>query len=98
LACLSRRAALATVIFLAAIGCGFGADKTAGEAAVTSFHNQFNADAFLEIYAGSSAEFKKATREAEWIAFISAVKRKTGAFSSAKLAEVRLDPRHTSST
>lgn len=56
---------------------------------MASFHSQFNTEAFREIYAASSAEFKAATREADWMHFISAAKRKTGAFSSAKETDWR---------
>jgi len=68
----------------AASACGLSADRATAEAAVASFHSQYNAGAFQALYASSAPEFKTATRESDWLDFMSTLKRKAGPFTSAQ--------------
>ena len=77
----TKRTLLLTLIagMLATVSsCSLTKGKQIGEQAVVTFHNQFNAGQYREIYAQSDEGFKKATSEADTLALFGAVRRKLG--------------------
>jgi hypothetical protein len=58
--------------------------KGAAEAAVATFHQQFNDKQFTQIYAESNDKFKGATTEQELVELLDAVHRKLGTVKDAK--------------
>jgi hypothetical protein len=75
--------ALLAVTF-ALTGCSMGADISAAEANIPSFHENLDAGKFGIIYETSSSDFKRATTEAALTQLLSAVHRKLGQFQSGK--------------
>jgi hypothetical protein len=71
------------------VGC-FGADAELAGRSVDTFHAQFNEAAYREIYAGGSDEFKRATKEADWVALLEAVRRKLGRVVEAKQSSIHV--------
>lgn len=65
-------------------GCSAGADMSAAESGIAKFHNQLNAGEFDAIYREASKEFKDATPDADFIAFLKAIHGKLGKFQSGK--------------
>lgn len=59
-------------------GCSMSADTTLAEQAVPKFHEQLDAGRFDATYADSANEFKKATTQQDFVAFLDAVHRKLG--------------------
>jgi hypothetical protein len=76
------RLILCASIVLATSACTAAADKGLAEDAVATFHAQFNSDSFHEIYVAAADDFKKITKESDWVDLLAAVKRKAGAFTS----------------
>lgn len=58
--------------------CSLTKGKSIGEQAVVQFHNQFNAGQYHQIYSQSDEGFRKATSEADTLAWFEAVRRKLG--------------------
>jgi hypothetical protein len=70
---------LALVLMLLSTGaCSLLKGRETGERAVTRFHDQFNAEQYLDIYKQSDEGFRKATSESDMTALFSAVRRKLG--------------------
>jgi hypothetical protein len=59
-------------------GCSFGEDIDRGGRAVARFHELFAASRFAEIYVDTTENFRQAATEAEFVEFMSAVRRKLG--------------------
>lgn len=59
-------------------GCSFAEDTDRGERAVARFHLLFGASQYAEIYADTTESFREAATEAEFVEFMSAVRRKLG--------------------
>jgi len=59
-------------------GCSFVEDLDRGERAVARFHQLFAASRFAEIYVDTTEGFREAATEAEFVEFMSAVRRKLG--------------------
>jgi hypothetical protein len=59
-------------------GCSFAEDKDRGERAVARFHQLFAASRYAEIYVDTTESFREAATEAEFVEFMSAVRRKLG--------------------
>ena len=72
--------AIATVTILSA--CGLTKGKEAATKSVNTFHQQFNASKLTEIYSASTPAFKTSVKEADFMKFIQAVRRKLGAYKS----------------
>jgi hypothetical protein len=82
---MQKRAILGFIIALVTItaSCSMGKSKEAGEAAVTQFHNQFNAGQYKEIYDQADEAFRKAAAETEVLALFEAVRKKLGTIRQA---------------
>jgi hypothetical protein len=76
------RTLLAIVTVSIVAGCGFTKGKEVATKAVDKFHQQFNDSKFTEIYSATTPAFKTAGKEADFMKFIQAVRRKLGAFKS----------------
>ena len=59
-------------------GCSFAEDSSRGERAVARFHQLFGASQYADIYADTTEGFREAATEAEFVEFMSAVRRKLG--------------------
>ena len=68
--------AIATVTILTA--CGSTKGKEVATKSVDKFHQQFDNSKFTEIYSAVTPGFKTTTKEADFIKFIQAVRRKLG--------------------
>lgn len=71
-------------LLIAAAACNPAKNIESGEAAVRTFHQQYNQQQFDALYAGSSQTLKESTPQPEFTRFITAVRRKLGAEVSAK--------------
>jgi hypothetical protein len=67
-----------TLLLATGSSCSFTQGKGIAEAAVTQFHNQYNAGQFREIYAQTDEGFKQSASEEEFVAFLEALHRKLG--------------------
>jgi hypothetical protein len=76
---LFRTFLLATTVLMLT-SCGFTKDKEIAVQAVETFHKQFDASKFEEIYSGASPAFKASTTKSDFIKFVQAIQRKLGAF------------------
>ena len=56
--------------------------KATAARSVDTFHQQFNSGQFPAIYDGATPAFRKSASQAQFMAFMQAVQRKLGAFSS----------------
>ena len=79
-----------TVVALT-VSCSFTKGKEQGERAVEQFHQQFNAGQYREIYQQSDKQFQDATKEAEFIEFMEAIRRKLGTIEKADPAGWRVN-------
>jgi hypothetical protein len=59
-------------------GCSFAEDSDRGTRAVARFHQLFAAARYTEIYIDTTESFREAATEAEFVEFMSAVRRKLG--------------------
>jgi hypothetical protein len=60
-------------------GCtGMLKGKQAGENAIAEFHKLYNEGKLVEIYAATTADFKKATTEKQLVDLLAAIQRKLG--------------------
>ena len=59
-------------------GCSFGQDKDRGERAVARFHQLFASSEYSQMYADTTDGFREAATEADFVEFMSAVRRKLG--------------------
>lgn len=75
---------LCTVMLLGSSSCSLTKGKGIAEAAVTQFHNRYNAGQFHEIYTETDEGFKKATSEVDLVALLEALRRKLGAVTQSK--------------
>jgi hypothetical protein len=66
------------VLAVALSGCSFALDKDRGERAVARFHHLFAVSEYSQIYVDTTEGFRAATTEAEFVEFMSAVRRKLG--------------------
>jgi len=73
---------ICTAAVLAMTSCSMSEDKNIADAAVKLFHTQLGSEQIHEIYIGTSDEFRKASTEAQFTEFLSAVKRKLGSVKS----------------
>ncbi|MEO6361583.1 MAG: hypothetical protein ABIO43_13590 [Sphingomicrobium sp.] len=69
---------------LAIASCSGGESVKTGEATVEHFHNRYNAQQLSEIYRDAAPELQKAGAEPEFLTFMTAVRRKLGAYKSGK--------------
>ena len=79
-------------------GCSFAEDKDWGERAVARFHHLFAVSEYSQIYADTTEGFREAATEAEFVEFMSAVRRKLGNVRACELTgvEMTLDSAGTS--
>lgn len=77
------RILLAAVAVLFFAACTFTKAKEAAIPAVDTFHQQFNAGQFSEIYRKATPAFQSTSSEAKFLEFIRALRGKLGAFKSA---------------
>jgi Protein of unknown function (DUF4019) len=73
---------LAGLGFIALGSCSLSADQRLATEAVSQFHSLYNTEDYSSLYASTDDAFKKATAEADYVAFMSAIHRKLGAQKS----------------
>ena len=71
-------------------GCSLAEDKGRGEHAVARFHELFAASEYSQIYADTTEGFREAASEAEFVEFMSAVRRKLGTVRACELTGVEV--------
>lgn len=76
----------AAVAFVGGSSCSLTKGKGIGEAAVTQFHNRYNAGQFHDIYSQTDEGFRKSTSEADLTALLEALRRKLGTVNQSKQA------------
>lgn len=64
------------------VGCGLSKSMEASSKAAEQFHLQLNDSKFAEIYADTSAGFQSVSKEADFVALLSAIRRKMGPFKT----------------
>jgi len=69
---------LASLGLIALASCSLGADQHLATEAVSQFHSLYNTEDYSSIYASADNAFKKATSEADYDTFMSAIHRKLG--------------------
>lgn len=71
-------------------GCSMAEDKTRGERAVARFHQLFAVSEYSQIYADTTEGFREAATDAEFVEFMSAVRRKLGNIRACELTGVEM--------
>jgi hypothetical protein len=69
---------------LALSACSIGKDVPVAEAAAAHFHQQLNAGKFADTLEGATPQLLAAAGKEKWLALLTAVHAKLGAFRSAK--------------
>jgi hypothetical protein len=77
---------VAAMILVGSSSCSLTKGKGIAEAAVTQFHNRYNAGQFHEIYIETDEGFKKTTSEADLVAMFEALRRKLGTVNKSNQA------------
>ncbi len=72
-------------------GCSFAEDKDRGERAVGRFHELLGASRYSEIYVDTTENFREAASEAEFVEFMSAVRRKLGDVRESELTDITVN-------
>ena len=81
---MTYRALVLALLGAVAAGCSSSAQITEAQQAVSTFHKQLDAGRFDEIYVASSDDLKNMSKQAEFVALLSAVHRKLGTTRSAE--------------
>jgi len=72
-------------------GCSFAEDKDRGERAVARFHEFLAASRYSEIYVDTTENFREAASEAEFVEFMTAVRRKLGDIRETELTAMEVN-------
>ncbi len=72
------RGALALLVALATTSCFFGKAIETAQAAVVTFHADYNEGGYAAIYAAADDTFHNGTSQAGFVDYLSAVRRKLG--------------------
>ena len=67
-----------TAISLLSNGCGTQKDIAATAIAVEQFHHQLDAQDYLSVYNNADQRFRDASKQAEFVALMTAIHRKLG--------------------
>ena len=79
------------VLAVALGGCSFAEDKDRGERAVGRFHELLGASRYSEIYVDTTENFREAASEAEFVEFMSTVRRKLGDGRESELTDITVN-------